>query len=124
MFVASHHVLDVQHFPTGFVAIAAVGRAAVITLHRVIDDELEEGGWLAFERAEEGGLPGEGEFEQIGKFGQRGVIARGEAGEGTGELAIDVIEDACLAGAWRIVGGDDLVAKGFHDGGFSGAQNL
>jgi hypothetical protein len=122
---------NAEYAPTDGVAISVVAGIAVEALHGVGDDHVEEGLQGCWKAVKEGGLLVEGEISECGVVcGEAGGVKGREAfavsglqlAEVADELGIDVVECAGPDGAGILVGGNDLIAKGFHGVGFGGGE--
>lgn len=130
---AKGRLSEAQHAPADGVAIAAVARGAVIALHGVLAEEIEEGAVLFLECGSD--------LELLSRSCVRERVTEAIASDCVGllktfaigklvtaivarELAVDVGDDSGLRGAGKIVSGNDLIAKECKNAGVVVAQEL
>jgi hypothetical protein len=104
-----HHVANPQHFPTHFIPIATMRRATVETLHGMVDHQPPKRIQLfyaaRFHLLEEFCLLWERQISEImagsivarvAELRKAVVIGRLKAAERTGQLAVDIVQNARL----------------------------
>ena len=130
-----HLRFDAEHTPAGGMRVAAVFRAAIEALHGVVNQHREKrgktGGVVLLDLLEEAGPAGVVQFQErcTGglaarriKAGETVVVGGGEAKQGSGELAVEVVEHARFGGPGVLIGRDDAITDGLEQRGLGGSK--
>ena len=131
---AQRRLGQAQHAPAGRVAIAAVARRAVVALHGVLADQVEESAILFLERGDDLELLYRGRIARDAEPKRFRLIASTFARPITicvlmtaivaRELTVDVGDDSRLRCAGKIVSGNDLIAESGKNARLAVAQDI